>query len=56
MNTKLISGPHLVATRRVDAIMYQVVIALLPATGFGILLFGWPALYLVLITLFETRI
>jgi electron transport complex protein RnfD len=51
MNTKLISGPHLVATRRVDAIMYQVVIALLPATGFGILLFGWPALYLVLITI-----
>ena len=50
MKKKLISGPHVVATRRVDQIMRQVIIALLPATGFGVLLFGWPALYLLLIT------
>ncbi|MGR8953474.1 MAG: hypothetical protein ACU83V_13835, partial [Gammaproteobacteria bacterium] len=26
--------------------MRKVIIALLPAAGFGVLLFGWPALYL----------
>lgn len=50
MSAKPISGPHVVAARRVDAIMRKVIIALLPATGCGVLLFGWPALYLAAIT------
>lgn len=50
MTSKPISGPHVSASRRVDKIMRQVIIALLPATGFGVLLFGWPALYLSVIT------
>ena len=51
MSSKLISGPHRIATRRVDQIMWQVIIALLPAVGWGVLLFGWPALYLLTVTI-----
>ena len=51
MMSKPVSGPHVVATQRVDTVMRQVVLALLPAVGFGILLFGWSALYLTAITL-----
>ena len=50
MSTKPISGPHISATRLVDDIMRQVILALLPALGFGILLYGWPALYLSVLT------
>jgi len=50
MKHKLISGPHIIAARQVDRIMREVVIALAPATGFGVFLFGWPTLYLLLIT------
>lgn len=50
MNIKPVSGPHVASIRRVDDIMRKVIIALLPATGWGVLVFGWPALYLVFIT------
>ncbi len=54
MSNKLISGPHVVASRRVDQIMRQVIIALLPAVAWGIFLFGWPALFLLLVTVIST--
>lgn len=50
MSSKPISGPHVLTVRRVDAIMFKVVIALLPAVGFGVLAFGLPALYLTVVT------
>ena len=50
MNSKAVSGPHILTVQRVDTIMKKVIMALLPATGFGIFLFGWPALYLTLVT------
>jgi Na+-translocating ferredoxin:NAD+ oxidoreductase subunit D len=50
MSSKPISGPHVLTVRRVDAIMFKVVIALLPAVGFGVLTFGLPALYLTVVT------
>ena len=50
MKNKLVSGPHVAAPRRVDQIMRQVIVALAPAVGFGVFLFGWPALYLLTIT------
>ncbi len=50
MSSKPVSGPHVVTTRGVDAIMRQVIVALLPATGFGILMIGWPALSLAVTT------
>lgn len=50
MSAKPISGPHVTASLRVSTIMRQVILALLPALGFGVLLFGWPALYLSLTT------
>jgi electron transport complex protein RnfD len=56
MKSKLISGPHVAATRRVDQIMRQVIVALLPATAFGLLLFGWPALYLLTITIVSSML
>jgi electron transport complex protein RnfD len=50
MNTKPVSGPHMAAARSVSAIMRKVILALLPATACGLLLYGWPALYLGLVT------
>jgi electron transport complex protein RnfD len=50
MNIKPVSGPHVLAVRRVEDIMRKVVLALLPAVGWGILIFGWPALFLTAIT------
>jgi electron transport complex protein RnfD len=50
MSIKPASGPHVAATRSVDNIMRKVIVALLPAAGFGVLLFGWPALYLCTVT------
>ncbi len=54
MKSKPISGPHVAATRRVDQIMRQVIVALVPAAAFGIVLFGWPALYLLTITIISS--
>ncbi len=53
MSIKPISGPHVVAVRRIDDIMRKVIVALLPATAWGILLFGWPTLFLCVITIFS---
>jgi len=39
-----------VVARSVDDIMRQVIIALLPAMGCGVLLFGWPVVYLTAVT------
>lgn len=51
MSMRPVSGPHVVAVRRVDDIMRKVIFALLPATAWGIFLFGWPALYLCIVTI-----
>lgn len=51
MHTKVLSGPHTRAETRVPYIMRQVMLALVPTTVFGILLFGWPALWLFAVTL-----
>jgi electron transport complex protein RnfD len=50
MSIKPVSGPHLIAVRRVDDIMRKVIIALIPATAWGVLMFGWPALFLCTVT------
>ena len=50
MNNTAISGPHIAASNNTNQIMRKVILALLPATGFGIVIFGWPALYLCLIS------
>lgn len=44
------SGPHTHAPRNVTTVMLTVMFALFPATAFGIYLFGWPALFLFLVT------
>ena len=44
------SGAHVGANSSVSRIMWQVMLALLPATIFGIWCFGWPALNLFVIT------
>jgi len=44
-----ISGPHTRAQRSVASTMHHVQLALLPATAFGIYLFGWPALFILLL-------
>ena len=46
-----ISGPHTHTADTVHRIMFSVVLALLPATGYGFYLFGWPALNLFLVTI-----
>ena len=51
MSIKPISGPHVLAVRRVDDIMRKVILALLPAAGWGVLVFGWPALSLTAVTI-----
>jgi len=48
---KLVSGPHTHAPVSVPQVMRDVMLALLPATLFGIYLFGWPAFNLWLISL-----
>ena len=45
-----ISGPHTHTDETVPRIMFTVALALLPATGYGFYLFGWPALNLFLVT------
>ncbi len=50
MKINPISGPHTRAKSKVTGIMLQVLLAILPATAFGIYLFGWPALNLFVIT------
>jgi len=50
-NVTPVSGPHTHAINSVNMIMLKVMIALLPATAFGIYLFGWPALNLFVVTI-----
>ncbi len=50
MIIKPVSGPHTGAKNQVSGTMLQVIYAVLPATFFGIYLFGWPALNLFVIT------
>ena len=50
MKIKPVSGPHTQAKSHVAGIMLQVVLALLPATVFGLYLFGWPAINVFFVT------
>ncbi|WP_210394827.1 RnfABCDGE type electron transport complex subunit D [Motiliproteus sediminis] len=51
MSQTLISGPHTLASSTVSRTMLWVMVALLPATLWGLYLFGWPAINLFAITL-----
>lgn len=44
------SGAHVGAKKSVGQIMWQVILALMPATAFGLWCFGWPAIFLFIIT------
>ena len=46
----LISGPHAHSMSSVTRVMLLVVLALLPVTVFGLYQFGWPAIFLFLVT------
>ncbi|OUD13132.1 RnfABCDGE type electron transport complex subunit D [Thioflexithrix psekupsensis] len=53
MNTivnPLVSGPHTHAAISVPMVMRQVIYAILPALIFGVVIFGWPSLWLILIS------
>ncbi len=50
MSIKPLSAPFSRTDTRISAIMLAVAAALLPATAWGILIFGWPALFLFLTT------
>ena len=51
---KVSSNPHIRAKSSTGSIMAAVVIALLPAAGFGIYNFGLDALILILVTVLST--
>jgi len=51
---KVSSNPHIRSKASTNGIMTAVIIALLPATGFGIYNFGIRALYVVLVTVAST--
>ncbi|MDE7276320.1 MAG: RnfABCDGE type electron transport complex subunit D, partial [Lachnospiraceae bacterium] len=51
---KVSSNPHIRAKSSTSSIMLAVVIALLPAAGFGIYNFGTDALILILVTVLST--
>ena len=50
------SAPHTHSGNAVSSVMLHVIIALLPATLFGIYIFGFPALNIVLITIISALI
>ncbi len=50
------SAPFTRADSRIQAIMIQVMLALLPATLFGLFLFGWPALLLLCVTMLAAMV
>ncbi len=54
MNNPLPSAPHLHAPDNVPALMRAVLWAVLPATLYGIGLFGWPAFNLLVITVLSS--
>lgn len=47
----LICGPHAHSMSSITRVMMLVVLALLPTTLFGLYVFGWPAIFLFLVTL-----
>lgn len=47
---EVITAPHTHSTTDVQQLMMWVCLSLVPATAFSILLFGWPALWLLLTT------
>jgi len=49
MNTP-ISSPHTTTTQSVSRVMVTVMLALVPATLFGFWLYGWPSIWLWLVT------
>ena len=49
--TEVVAGPHTRAPMSLPTLMRQVLIAAVPATAFGIWLYGWPALNLLVLTL-----
>lgn len=51
---KVSSNPHIRSKVTTSNIMLAVVIALLPAAGFGVYNFGWKALVLILVTVAST--
>ena len=51
---KVSSNPHIRAKDTTSRIMLYVIIALLPATGFGIYNFGLHALMLIVVTIAST--
>ena len=50
MNTHLLSAPFTRSDLQIRSIMLTVVVAMMPATALGIFIFGWPALFLFLVT------
>lgn len=56
MNTKPVSGPHLPGSHGVGQIMRKVILALCPAVAWGLFIFGWPAIWLLIITLMASLI
>lgn len=46
-----ITAPHTTTTLSVEQIMHWVIVALLPATLFGIFIYGWPAVNILIITI-----
>lgn len=51
---KVSSNPHIRSKLTTSTIMFAVILALLPAAGFGIYNFGLPALVLILVTVAST--
>jgi electron transport complex protein RnfD len=50
MSTRLLSAPFTRSELQIRSIMVTVVLALAPGTAWGILIFGWPALFVFLVT------
>jgi electron transport complex protein RnfD len=56
MHTKVQSGPHTRGEARIPVIMRKVMLALVPTTLFGILIFGLPALWLFTLTVISAAL
>lgn len=50
MSTQILSAPFARADLQVRSIMFTVLLALTPGTVWGLLIFGWPALFLFAVT------
>jgi RnfABCDGE-type electron transport complex D subunit len=51
MNTAPISAPHTTTTQSVSRVMATVMLALAPATLYGFWLYGWPSIWLFVVTI-----